>query len=177
MAVPLRQFAASKTGSMRFLPVTKVEAKHFATLAVKVQDTRQERLRHESKLLTAPARIGNERGPSQERIRPLHNERPLTKPLDRAAAPTIKREHELSAINRERLPHSPIVSKTPAHLSKAYIPPKAHTAPNPDLKLEWKAGHTVTPHPTTRFVPQHGETRAIKPMPKSGVSLEERKKI
>jgi hypothetical protein len=38
------------------------------------------------------------------------------------------------------------------------MPPKAHTAPKPDLKIHATGGQKTTPHPPTRFESQHRET-------------------
>jgi hypothetical protein len=161
LAAPLRQVAASKSSPMRFLPVTKVEAQHFATLAGKIQGTRVERQTHESKSTAgflpkgAPVHSGTVKGPLAE-TRPLHPERSINKPLDRDPHFPTRRDPQLSSIDRARLPKSPIVSKTPEHLGKSFVPPKAHTAPNPDLRIQAKPGQMVT-HPAPRVAPQHRE--------------------
>jgi hypothetical protein len=181
VAAPLRQVAASKSGSMRFLPVTKVEAQHFATLATKIQGTRQERLTHESKSTAGhlpkvmPAHSGTVRERPLEETRPLHTDRSINKPLDRGAHLPTKREPQLSSIEKVRLPQSPIVSKTPDHLGKLYVPPKAHTAPKPDFGIRAKPGQIAATHPAPRMTPEHRETRQPKPEPRG--SLEDRRKF
>jgi hypothetical protein len=180
MAAPLRQVAASKSGSMKFLPVSKVEAQHFTTLATKIQGTRQERLTHESKSAghlpkVTPAHSGTVRERPLEETRPLHTDRSINGPLDRGAHLPTKREPQLSSIEKARPPQSPIVSKTPDHLGKLYVPPKAHTAPKPDLGMRAKPGQIATTHPAPRVTPQHGEVRQSKPEPKGG--LEDRRKF
>jgi hypothetical protein len=183
LAAPLRQVAASKSGSMRFLPVTKVEAQHFASLASKIQGTREERLTHESKSTAGflpkvtPGHSGTVRERQLEGTRPIHTERPIDKPLDRGAHPQIKRETQLSSIDKARLPQSPIVSKSPEHLGKLYVPPKAHTAPKPDLGISAKPGQMATTHPAPRVTPQHRETRQLKPNPEPKGGLEDRRKF
>ena len=183
MAAPLRQVAASKSGSMRFLPVTKVEAKHFATLATKIQGTREERLTHESKSTAGllpkvtPAHSGTVRERQLDEARPIHTERSINKPLDRGVHPQIKREPQLSSIDKARLPQSPIVSKSPEHLGKLYVPPKAHTAPKPDLGIRAKPGQIATTHPAPRVTTQHRETRQLKPNPEPKGRLEETRKF
>ncbi|HEV7998233.1 MAG TPA: hypothetical protein VGP63_00025 [Planctomycetaceae bacterium] len=166
VAAPLRQVAASKSGSMRFLPVSHVEAKHFATLGAKIQETRHERQTHESKVKT--------RVPPAEATRSLHTERSITKPLDRAAPHSPGREPQVSLVNKARLPQSPIVSSAPAHLGHAYVPPKAHTPPKPDLKIEAKPGKVGS----SELRPsQRGPSRQINPVHKPGVIGDDHKKV
>ena len=109
--------------------------------------------------------------------RPIHTDRLINKPLDRGAHLPTKREPQPSAIEKVRLPQSPIVSQTPDHLGKLYVPPKAHTAPKPDFGIRAKPGQIATTHPAPRVITQHRETRQPKPNPEPKGSLEEKRKF
>ena len=138
MAAPLHEVAASHNGAIHFLPVSKFEAKHFATLAPRIQETRRERQTHELKPTGRLPKFVPEHAD--------HLQGPLTEAGPHRAT---NRELEHTAIHKARLTQSPIVSK-PAHLDKLHVPPKAHTAPKPDLK--------ITAHPPTRLAPQRRES-------------------
>jgi hypothetical protein len=67
------------------------------------------------------------------------------------------------------------VSKAPTHLGHAYVPPKAHTPPKPDLRIEAKPGKIGASE--SRIPPQRGQNRQINPVHKPGVIGEDHKKV
>ena len=146
MVAPLHQMAASHSAGFHFVPVTKVEANHFASLATRIQESRHERQEHELK-----PTIGH-----GSKFVPEHTEHLRGSLAERTHV--ANRERELAAVHKERLTQSPIVSRTLAHADKLHVPPKAHTTPKPDLKIQATGGQKSMPHPPTRFAPQHGET-------------------
>jgi hypothetical protein len=142
LARSLRQAAESHLGSARFVPVTKDESRNLANVAVKVQAMRREREVHESK---ASIRFGAERAPSQAR-----ESRPRSTP---------------------HFPQSPIVSNT-SHRNGGPLPPKAHVAPEPNLRIQAKPGQVRT---KSLAATQHRDVRATNSEHHAAAGREERK--
>jgi hypothetical protein len=159
VATSLHQLAESHHATTRFLSVSKAESRELAHVAVKVQGMQHERELHESKPATrvthdrAPAHSRTSRTPLAEHSMPIRTDRSNTKRSEEGShlATTGDGHH---SNNLSRFPKSPIVSD-PSHLSREHLPPKAHVAPEPNLRIQAKPGQVRTGSPPAKPATLH----------------------
>jgi hypothetical protein len=148
VASSLRQFAESHHSNMHFVPVSKAEVHQLAHVSVKMQEARHEREVHEVQSIRHAAEV------HPGHSRPLNEHTERNNPHDRSHMVTEDRSH---SVTTTRLARSPIVSN-PSNLNHAHLPPKAHVAPEPDLRIQAKPGQVHTPTPAPKRSTSHPET-------------------